>query len=73
MNAQTDGQTDVLVKIVIYLQNYIMRHVLTLEFQINVPVRLLISGNFSRGYDLIWEDTFIKFELLALDLYLLEI
>ena len=43
----------------------------TLEFQINVPVRLLISGNFSRGYDLIWEGTFIKFELLALDLDLL--
>ena len=33
----------------------------TLDFQINVPVCLLISGKFSRGYNLIWEGTFIKF------------
>ena len=32
----------------------------TLEYGINVPVRLLISGKFSRGHALIQESTFIK-------------
>ena len=38
----------------------------TLGVQIKVPVRLLIFGIFSRGYGLIWEGTFIKFELFQI-------
>jgi len=43
----------------------------TLEFLINITVRLLILENFSRGYNLIWEGTFIRFELFASALDLL--
>ena len=35
---------------------------ITLEFLINVPVRLLILANFSHQYALIWPSTFIKFD-----------
>ena len=35
---------------------------ITLEFLINVPVRLLIFDNFSHQYILIWTSTFILLE-----------
>ena len=34
-------------------------------FKKKVPVCLFIFGIFSRGHDLIWEGTFIKFELFS--------
>ena len=46
----------------LFILHIVKKKVCTLEFQINVPVHLLIFGYFSHQYALIWTGTFIVFE-----------